>query len=136
VAFIGVNWAPDRSVEELKSRWAGPPSRFIEIEGMQVHLRDEGPREDSTPIVLLHGTSSSLHTWNGWVNALQSEHRVIRFDMPAFGLTGPSPENNYTIEYYSQFVVAVMDKLQIDHYILADNSLGGVCCLGNSGTAS
>jgi pimeloyl-ACP methyl ester carboxylesterase len=125
VTFIVVNWAPDRSVEELKSRWARPPSQFIEIEGMQVHLRDEGPREDPTPIVLLHGTSSSLHTWDGWVNALKNEHRVIRFDLPAFGLTGPSPDNNYTIESYSQFVVAVLDKLQIDHYILAGNSLGG-----------
>ena len=30
---------------------------------MQVHLRDEGPRSDPSPIVLLHGTSASLHTW-------------------------------------------------------------------------
>ena len=125
VTFIVVNWVPDRSVEELKARWAQSPSQFVEIAGMQVHLRDEGPREDSTPIVLLHGTSSSLHTWDGWVNALNDEHRVIRFDMPAFGLTGPSPDNNYTIENYSRIVVAVLDNLQIDHCVLAGNSLGG-----------
>ena len=125
VTFIVVNWVPDRSVEELKARWAQSPSQFVEIAGMQVHLRDEGPREDSTPIVLLHGTSSSLHTWDGWVNALKDEHRVIRFDMPAFGLTGPSPDNNYTIENYSRIVVAVLDNLQIDHCVLAGNSLGG-----------
>jgi len=125
VTFIVVNRVPDRSVEELKARWALSPSQFVEIAGMQVHLRDEGPREDSTPIVLLHGTSSSLHTWDGWVNALKDEHRVIRFDMPAFGLTGPSPDNNYTIENYSRIVVAVLDNLQIDHCVLAGNSLGG-----------
>jgi len=125
VTFIVVNRVPDRSVEELKARWAQSPSQFVEIAGMQVHLRDEGPREDSTPIVLLHGTSSSLHTWDGWVNALKDEHRVIRFDMPAFGLTGPSPDNNYTIENYSRIVVAVLDNLQIDHCVLAGNSLGG-----------
>ena len=125
VILIAVNWTPDRPVEELKSRWALPPSQFVEIEGMQIHLRDEGTRDDSTPIVLLHGTGSSLHTWDGWANALKSEHRVIRFDMPAFGLTGPSPESNYTIEYYSKIVVAILDKLQIEHCILAGNSLGG-----------
>ncbi len=125
VAFIVVNRVPDRSVEELKARWALPPSQFVKIAGMQVHLRDEGPCEDSTPIVLLHGTSSSLHTWDGWVNALKDEHRVIRFDMPAFGLTGPSPDNNYTIENYSRIVVAVLDYLQVDHCVLAGNSLGG-----------
>lgn len=123
--FIVVNRVPDRSVEELKARWALSPSQFVEIAGMQIHLRDEGPHEDSTPIVLLHGTSSSLHTWDGWVNALKDEHRVIRFDMPGFGLTGPSPDNNYTIENYSRIVVAVLDNLQIDHCMLAGNSLGG-----------
>ncbi|MBV1908467.1 MAG: alpha/beta hydrolase [Kangiellaceae bacterium] len=125
LVFITLNWAPDRSVEELKSRWATAPSQFIEIDGMQVHLRDEGPRNDLTPIVLLHGTSASLHTWDGWVNVLKEERRVIRFDMPAFGLTGPSRDNNYTIEYYSQVVVDILSKLQVDNYILAGNSLGG-----------
>jgi pimeloyl-ACP methyl ester carboxylesterase len=125
VAFFVVNRVPDRSVELLKTRWALSPSQFVEIAGMQVHLRDEGPREDSTPIVLLHGTGASLHTWDGWVNGLKNEHRVIRFDMPGFGLTGPSPENNYTIENYSRIVIALLDHLQVDHCILAGNSLGG-----------
>ncbi len=36
---------------------------------MQVHMRDEGTRDDPTPIVLIHGTSASLHTWDDWVAA-------------------------------------------------------------------
>lgn len=125
IAFSAINWVPDQTVQSLKSEWALPPSQFIEVDGMQIHLRDEGPRDDPSPIVLLHGTSSSLHTWDGWVDALKDTHRVIRFDMPGFGLTGPSPEHNYTVEYYAQIVVAVLDKLKIDHYMLAGNSLGG-----------
>lgn len=125
VILILVYRVPDRSVEELKVRWAQSPSQFLEIAGMQVHLRDEGPRDHRLPIVLLHGTSASLHTWNGWVNTLKSERRVIRFDMPGFGLTGPSPKNNYTIENYSRIVVAVLDRLKIDKSVLAGNSLGG-----------
>jgi len=125
ITFGAINWVPDRSVEQLKSRWAKPASQFIEIDGMQVHLLDEGLREDPTPIVLLHGTSSSLHTWDGWVDVLKKDHRVIRFDLPAFGLTGPTPDSNYTIEYYSQLVAGVLRKLQVDQYILAGNSLGG-----------
>src|SRR6185295_15535152 len=110
-AFIVVNRVPDRPVEELKARWAPPPSQFVDIAGMQVHLRDEGPREDLLPIVLLHGTGASLHTWQGWTDALKDKHRVIRYDMPGFGLTGPSPDGNYTIERYADVVVAVLDKL-------------------------
>ncbi|MDD9303153.1 MAG: alpha/beta hydrolase [Desulfobacter sp.] len=92
---------------------------------MQVHLRDEGRKENLVPIVLLHGTSASLHTWEGWVQALKKEHRVIRFDMPAFGLTGPSPENQYTIQDYASVVIAVLDRLRINTCVLAGNSLGG-----------
>ncbi len=123
--FITINWEPDRSVDELKDRWAKPPSQFIQIAGMQVHLRDEGPRNDPTPIVLLHGTGASLHTWNGWADELKKNRRVIRFDMPAFGLTGPSPDGDYTTENYVRFVVAILDKLKLDHVILGGNSLGG-----------
>ncbi len=123
--FIIVYWVPDRSVDELKARWAQSPSQFVEISGMQVHLRDEGPRDDPSPILLLHGTSASLHTWDGWVDALKNDRRVIRFDMPGFGLTGPSPDNNYTIENYTRIVIAVLDHLQVDNSVIAGNSLGG-----------
>ena len=125
VAGVIAVWAPDRSVESLTSRWAQPPSQFIAIQGMQVHIRDEGPRDDPRPIVLIHGTSASLHTWDGWAEALKGKRRVIRFDLPAFGLTGPHPQNDYSIEAYVRFVGAVLDTLNVQHIVLAGNSLGG-----------
>ena len=83
-------WAPDRPVEELTARWAPQPSQFVVINGMNVHLRDEGPRDDPEPIIFLHGTGASLHTWDAWAEALKSKHRVIRVDLPGFGLTIPT----------------------------------------------
>ena len=125
IAGIAATWAPDRTVDSLKARWAQPPSQFIEVAGMQVHLRDEGPRDDPVPIVLLHGTSASLHTWDGWSQTLSTTRRVIRFDLPAFGLTGPNPQNDYTLKSYVSFVTAVMDKLGVQRFVLGGNSLGG-----------
>ena len=126
VAGIIATWAPDRSVESLKARWAPAPSQFVAVQGMQVHLRDEGPRDDPTPIVLLHGTAASLHTWDGWAAALVAQNRrVIRFDLPAFGLTGPHPQADYSIAAYARFVVAVLDKLAVPQVVLGGNSLGG-----------
>ncbi len=125
VAGIMATWAPDRSVAQLSARWAPPPSQFIAVDGMQVHVRDEGPRDDPEPIVLLHGTSASLHTWDGWAQALTPQHRVIRFDLPAFGLTGPHPQDDYSIGAYVHFVDDVMKQLQVKRYVLAGNSLGG-----------
>ena len=125
VAGIIATWAPDRTVESLKARWAQAPSQFVEVAGMQVHVRDEGPRDDPRPIVLLHGTSASLHTWDGWTAELSKTRRVIRFDLPAFGLTGPHPQNDYSITGYVTFVIAVMDKLGVQRFALGGNSLGG-----------
>ncbi|MCK5874139.1 MAG: alpha/beta hydrolase [Alcanivoracaceae bacterium] len=122
---LATSWAPDRPLAELSERWATPPSTFIDIDGMQVHLRDQGPRNDLAPIVLIHGTSASLHTWDGWTNALADQRRVIRFDLPAFGLTGPAPDNDYSIERYADFTLKVMDALGVESAVLAGNSLGG-----------
>jgi pimeloyl-ACP methyl ester carboxylesterase len=124
-AFIAWNWAPDRSVADLKARWAPAPSTFIEVAGMQVHMRDEGVRDDPLPILLLHGTSASLHTWDGWVDGLKATRRVIRLDLPGFGLTGPYPDDNYTIDHYATFMNAFLDRLGITRCVLVGNSLGG-----------
>ncbi len=125
-ALVAFSWAPDLPVDALKARWATAPSQFISIDGMQVHLRDEGPRDDPSPIVLLHGTSASLHTWEGWAQALRGQRRVIRFDLPGYALTGSSPRNAYNIgSDYPAFVLAVMDALKVPRFVLAGNSLGG-----------
>lgn len=122
---VAATWAPDRDVETLKAKWAPAPSQFTEVLGMQAHYRDEGPRDDAEPIVLLHGTSASLHTWDGWTDALKGQHRVIRVDLPGFGLTGPMPDGNYQLTRYVEFVVALMDKLGVQKAVVAGNSFGG-----------
>ena len=127
--FIAWNWAPGRSVAELSARWAPPPSQFVPLQNMQVHLRDEGPRDDPLPIVLLHGTSASLQTWDGWTAQLKFSRRVIRMDLPGFGLTGPFPDNNYGLQRYSRFVQELMDQLGVARFVLAGNSFGGQIAL-------
>jgi pimeloyl-ACP methyl ester carboxylesterase len=125
--------APDRPVETLVARWAPPPSEFIEVQGQLVHLRDEGPRDDPAPLVLVHGTSASLHTWEGWVKALKTERRVITFDLPAFGLTGPATGafaerlagQGYASDEYARFVLALADHLKLPRFVVGGNSLGG-----------
>ena len=128
--LLAAYWAPSRPVDELKARWAPPPSRFLAIDGMQVHLRDEGPRDDPTPILLLHGTSDSLHTWDGWVPPLvASGRRVIRVDLPGFGLTGPFPDGDHRIAGYPRFLSHLLDALDVRRVAVAGNSFGGQVAL-------
>ncbi|MEI7587883.1 MAG: alpha/beta hydrolase [Chitinophagia bacterium] len=117
----------DIPLQKLKAKYTTAASSFMPIMGMQVHYRSEGSNEDTLPLVLIHGTSSSLHTWDSLVNLLvaTTHKRIIRLDLPAFGLTGPNPANNYTSSYYIRFLDSFLMQLHINRCILAGNSLGG-----------
>jgi pimeloyl-ACP methyl ester carboxylesterase len=120
--FFGNN---DKSVDELKVKYAGAPSAFIAVDGMEVHYRDEGNKTDSLPLVLLHGTGSSLQTFDAWATLLKNEKRVIRMDIPAFGLTGPFPDRQYSIDHYVDFIHKFLSAIGVQKCIIAGNSLGG-----------
>ena len=129
VIFFGYK---DKSVEELKAKYAQAPSQFIEVNGMNVHYRDEGNPNDSVPLVLIHGTGSSLHTFEKWVEILRGSDvfahggsRVICMDLPAFGLTGPDPQRDYSMEKYVNFVENFFAAKGIKQCMLGGNSLGG-----------
>ena len=115
----------DRPVEELIPLYANKDSKFMPILGMKVHYRDEGVATDTLPLILLHGMSSSLNTWDSVVIDLKSHKRVISLDLPGFGLTGPSPENAYNFPYYSKFIDSFATRLKIKRFILVGNSMGG-----------
>jgi pimeloyl-ACP methyl ester carboxylesterase len=116
----------DISLETLKTKYAPFPSKFVEVDGLQVHYREEGsPQADSIPLVLIHGTGASFHTWDGWVDTLKNDFRLVRLDLPAYGLTGPNATNKYSMGYYVDFLHQFLQKLGIQRCYLAGNSLGG-----------
>jgi pimeloyl-ACP methyl ester carboxylesterase len=126
---VTLTHAPDRTVDSLVTRWAPPPSDFMYVKGQFVHFRDEGPRDDPTPLVLLHGTAASLHTWQGWVGDLHGRKRVITFDLPGFGLTGPFtgeyPRDDYHADNLARFTLDFLDALEVPRFAIGGNSLGG-----------
>ena len=115
----------DIPLNELKIKYTNSDSSFINIEGTNVHYRDEGSSSDSIPIILIHGTGSSLHAYDIWSDNLKKSNRVIRMDLPAFGLTGPFLKRDYTISNYTTFLKEFLDSLNIKQCILVGNSLGG-----------
>ncbi|MBL7867220.1 MAG: alpha/beta hydrolase [Flavobacterium lindanitolerans] len=125
VILFAAFYQRDKTVEELKPLYTNHFSAFMPIMGMQVHYRDEGNKGDSTPLLLIHGMSSSLNTFDSVALILKKQRRVISIDMPAFGLTGPNPENKYSFAYYSLFLDSFLNRLQIPVCDIAGNSLGG-----------
>lgn len=125
VALFFWGRTPDLPVDELRAKYANRESEFVEVmPGLTVHLRDEGPRLGSV-VMLLHGSNSSLHTWEPWVEQLKATHRVISYDQPGHGLTGPHPRDCYTAACFVEVVEAVAKNRKLDRFVLAGNSMGG-----------
>ena len=117
-------YAPDKSRAALEAIYAAPPSIFVEVAGLRLHVRDTGPRT-ALAIVLLHGFGSSLQTWDDWAKELEAGYRVIRFDLPGFGLTGPDPSGDYSDRRSILIVLGLMDRLGIARATIVGHSMGG-----------
>lgn len=116
---------PDTDADEMRAKYGGGASQFVELaNGTTVHLRDEGPR-DGLPVILLHGSNSSLHTWDDWTEQLSAQYRIIRFDQIGHGLTGPARDGDYSKARHVADVHAVAEHLELDRFVLAGNSMGG-----------
>jgi pimeloyl-ACP methyl ester carboxylesterase len=125
ICGIASSYYPDKSVEELKQKYALNNSNFMDIDGMPAHYVDEGLANDTIPLVLVHGTGSNLRTWDNWVQTISVKHRIIRMDLPAYGLTGPNKNHDYSAKSYVSFLHQLLSKLKVKNCYLAGNSLGG-----------
>ena len=115
----------DEDVGVLKKKYGLPPSKYITLpNGLTVHVRDEGDSEAS-PIVLVHGHSEDMHTWNKLAEKLVENFRVVRFDLRRHGLTGPAPDNEYNLENYVTDLSLLIDNLGIGSFVLVGHSMGG-----------
>ena len=124
LAFLALR-TPDTDPAEMRAKYGAAPSQFVDMgDGLTVHLRDEGPR-DAPVIMVLHGSNDDLHTWDQWADALKRHFRVVRFDTLGHGLTGASPDGDYSAPAMAALVGRVADKLDIARFTLAGNSMGG-----------
>ena len=117
-------YTPDRDLESLRAAHAGPPSRFVDVAGVALHLRDTGPR-DAPAVLMLHGFGASLHTWEPWAERLSDRFRVIRIDIPGFALTGPDPTGDYSDARAVAVLAALLDTLGVAQADVVGNSMGG-----------
>lgn len=125
VAAFLVLRVPDTDPAAMRAKYGGPPSQFVTLpRGLTVHYRDEGPR-DAPVIVLLHGSNADLHTWQPWVDRLKDRFRLIRFDQRGHGLTGAAPAGGYDADAFAGDILAFVDALKLDRFVLAGNSMGG-----------
>ncbi len=116
----------DLPASELEARYATPPSRFIVVDGVRMHYRDEG---SGPAVLLLHANFSNLLDWEPWVAALRDRYRVVRVDMTSHGLTGPDPTGDYTLPRTLALTEKFVDALGLQDFVIAGTSLGGTVAI-------
>ncbi|MBT0670998.1 alpha/beta hydrolase [Novosphingobium profundi] len=113
--------ATDRA--ELEKKWADGPSHFVEVDGVRMHVREEGPK-GAPAIVLLHGSIVNLHEWDDVVPLLTDKYRVVRFDWSPYGLTGPDPSGVYSTPRSAELMDKLLTKLGYDKFAVVATSNG------------
>jgi len=100
-------------------------SHFIEIDGVRIHYQDKGT---GTPLVLLHGYTSSTYSWKDVFEPLAKNFRVIAVDLKGFGLSG-KPDGDYTRRAQAVLIAHLLTQLKIDKAWLCGSSMGGEVAL-------
>ncbi|MEZ4913163.1 MAG: alpha/beta hydrolase [Chitinophagales bacterium] len=108
--------------KKLLIKYTNSASRFMVIDGAMIHYRDEG---SGYPILLIHGSFSSLHTFNAWANELSLHYRVIRLDLQGFGLSDPREYIENPVEEFKSLLTRFLNILGVYNCHIAGSSLGG-----------
>lgn len=76
-------------------------------------------------VVLIHGVGADLSSWDGFVAAYGPGARFIRMDLRGHGRSSPIREP-YSVEKFSEDIIALMDQLGIARAHIVGFSLGGM----------
>jgi pimeloyl-ACP methyl ester carboxylesterase len=109
--------------ESVIARFADAQSKFVEIDGVELHYKDQG---SGPAVLLMQGTNGDLADWDGWAAVLAKRYRVLRFDMPAFGLSGRLRSGNYSVDRMNSLIDAFMDQMGVERFAIAGTSYGGL----------
>lgn len=96
-------------------------SHFADVDGVRIHYQEKGT---GTPLILIHGFSSSTYSWKDVFEPLAKSYRVIAVDLKGFGFSG-KPDGDYTRRAQAILVTHLLDYLKIEKAWLVGNSMGG-----------
>lgn len=108
------------------------PGRFIEVDGVRLHILDRGPpAPDGPPVVLLHGNGSMVEDFDssGLIDLLVRHRRVVTIDRPGFGRSDRPRDRDWTPEAQAALIAAALERLGLVRPIVLGHSFGAVVAL-------
>ena len=96
----------------------------ITVNGLRVHYLDQGPRDNSQTVLLLHGWGVDGSLYHLITDHLSSRCRMVVPDLPGFG-GSQEPSVPWNVDDYADFVLQFIHTLQLDRLIVMGHSNGG-----------
>lgn len=121
---------PDTPYETLAVTYESSASRYADLPGgIHMHYRVEGATGDGPTLLLVHGFSDALQTWEPWVHQLNdlssNGYRIISIDLPGHGLTRAPAGYRASIEAFRDAVYDFTQAQHLTRFAIAGNSMGG-----------
>lgn len=115
------------SLSDLRAKYSDEGTRYITVDGVEVHYRDEG---EGPVVLMLHASFFNLNAWDILADALMENHRVIRFDFPNAGLSGPETKEPTggkfnLIGRNVEITAGLVENLGLEDFALIATSSGG-----------
>lgn len=101
-------------------------SRFIQAAGFQWHVQVMG---HGPPLLLLHGTGASTHSWRQIAPYLADKFTLVIPDLPGHGFTGQPPFHAYTLPGMASAVAELMTALSLSPSFVVGHSAGAAVAI-------
>ncbi|MCW1401825.1 alpha/beta hydrolase [Novosphingobium sp. MW5] len=115
---------PRLSVAQLRKKYQDAQSRYMTIKGVEIHYKDEGPR--GAPVLfMVHGSESSVRTWDRITVLLKKRYRIVRYDIPGYGLSEGTTDEAAANVQPVEIAEGLIDSLGVKKLTFVGVSSGG-----------
>ena len=98
-------------------------SHFFADDGAKIHVKISG---EGSPIVMLHGWTSSHQEWFPFLSALTSKHRIYRWDARGHGGHPLGNETAPSAERMARDLANLLDHYQLENVTAVGHSMGAL----------
>ena len=117
--------APTEAESTLLNPYFASSDTLMTVDGVDIRYRDEGPK-DAPILVMVHGFTASLETWEALADNLKADYRIIRLDLPGHGLSSADASGDYSNARTADLFNLLLTQLELDDVTIIGNSLGGL----------
>src|SRR5712692_1526318 len=112
---------------QLRIQTNGGSDSKVVVNKTRLNFIDVGDSR-AKPIILIHAFPLSLEMWKSQIEVLKQSSRVVAYDIRGQGESEVG-DGQYTMEFFVDDLIGLMDHLKIERAILCGLSMGGYVSL-------